>query len=106
MPLEDSEIKSPKEQRMDMFMEMGKIIEEELGWKMTGFDPHLHFRDEDWQSLYIPLDFARVLVTKLIVMRVSREVLDEVEKTGLMSNIIKNVEERVDAQIPQNIKCV
>ena len=89
-----------KEERIDTFVEMGKIIEDELGWKLTGFDPHLHFRDEDWQSMYIPFNFAKVLVAKLIVLRVSREVLNKVEKAGLMSNVIKSVEEQVDAQIP------
>jgi len=82
-------------------MEMGKIIEEEMGYKLVGFDPGFTFRNEDWSmSVHLPFEFVKILATKLIVMRVAREILDEVEKNGYLSNVIKNIEERVDAQIP------
>ena len=96
--------KSHEEDRIDTFMEMGKIIEEELDYKLVGFDPGFSFRSQDWsESVQLPFEFARMLVYKLITLRVSREVLDEVEKKAYprptIPNVIRSVEERVNAKI-------
>lgn len=58
-----------KEERIDTFMEMGDIIAEELGLKLTGFDPSLSFRDDNWNSTQISLHFAIPLVKALIELR-------------------------------------
>ena len=58
-----------REERIDVFMEMGEIIAEELGLFLTGFDPTLSFRDDHWNTTQISLSFAIPLVKALIELR-------------------------------------
>ena len=58
-----------KQERIDVYMEMGEIIAEELGLKLTGFDPNLSFRDINWNHTQISLHFAIPLVKALIELR-------------------------------------
>ena len=58
-----------KQERLDVYLEIGEIIEEELGLKLVSFDPTLSFRDDHWNHTQISLDFAIPLVKALIELR-------------------------------------
>lgn len=58
-----------KQERIDVYTEMGEIIAEELGLKLAGFDPNLSFRDDHWNNTQISLHFAIPLVKALIELR-------------------------------------
>jgi hypothetical protein len=88
-----------KDDRIRTFTEMGDIIAEELDLKLVSFDPTLSFRDDHWNHTQISLDFAILLVKKLIELRVLREVLIEVEKIAFprpeVPNLIKSMQEKI-----------
>ena len=88
-----------KDDRIRTYMEMGEIIAEELGLKLASFDPTLSFRDDNWNHTQISLDFAIPLVRTLIELRVTRDILKEVEKIAYprptVPNLIKSMKERI-----------
>jgi len=91
-----------KQERIDTYVEMGEIIAEELGVKLVSFDPTLSFRDDNWNHLQISLDFAIPLVKTLIELKVTRNVLKEIEKIAYprphVPNLIKSIKERIHGE--------
>lgn len=88
-----------KQERIDTYTEMGQIIAEELGIILVSFDPTLSFRDDNWNHLQIPLDFAIPLVKTLIELKVTRSILKEVEKIAYprpqVPDLIKSIKEKI-----------
>jgi len=58
-----------KEERIDIFMEMGELIADELNLTLVSFDPSLSFRDDHWNHTQISLSFAVPLARALVELR-------------------------------------
>lgn len=91
-----------EKETIDTYLEMGKILEEELGLKMIGFDPGFSLRDDDWGTYRIPLDLAFILIRKFVELRVYRETIEELHNVALEDVVfltLNSVEAKINEQI-------